>query len=56
MNIKDREAFKKLIAELRVPQAQAYSSHPDYEDGIDYGRDDAADQIEYLIKQLDAPK
>lgn len=55
MNIKDREAFKKLIAELRKPQAQAFSSHPDFEEGIDYGRDDTADQIEYLIKQLDAP-
>ena len=56
MNIKDREAFRKLIAELREPQAMAYSSNPEYEDGIDYGREDSADRIEYLIKQLDAPK
>ena len=53
MNIKDREAFRKLIEELREPQAMAYSSHPDYEDGIDYGREDAADRIEWLIKELD---
>ena len=53
MNIKDREAFRKLIEELRTPQAQAYSSHPDYEDGIDYGREDAADRIEWLIAELD---
>lgn len=56
MNIKDRAAFTKLIAELREPQAMAYSSNPDYEDGVDYGREDAADQLEYLIMQLDAPK
>jgi len=56
MNIKDREAFKKLIEEFRVPQAMAYASNPEYEDGIDYGREDAADRIEYLIKQLDTGK
>ena len=56
MNIKDREAFRKLVAELREPQAQPYASNPEYEDGIDYGREDSADQIEYLIKQLDASK
>ena len=53
MNMKDKKAFKELIEELRQPQAMAYSSNPEYEDGIDYGREDSADRIEYLIKQLD---
>ena len=52
MNQKDRAAFKKLIDELRVPQAMAYSSSPDYDDGVDFGREDAADQFEWLIKEL----
>ncbi len=52
MNSKDKKALKKLIESLREPQAMAYSSNPEYDDGVDYGRDDAADQLEYLIKEL----
>ena len=53
MNNKDRVAFAKLISELREPQAMAYSSNPEYEDGVDFGREDSADQLEWLIKELD---
>ena len=52
MNQKDRAAFKKLIDKLREPQAMAYSSNPEYEDGVDFGREDSADEIEWLIKEL----
>ena len=52
MNQKDRAAFKKLIDELRVPQGMPYSSNPEYDDGVDFGREDAADQFEWLIKEL----
>lgn len=52
MNLKDKKAFKKLIDELRVPQGLAYSSNPEYDDGVDYGREDAADRFEWLIKEL----
>ncbi len=52
MNIKDKKALKKLIETLREPQAMAYASNPEYEDGVDFGREDAADQLEYLIKEL----
>ena len=56
MNQKDRAAFKKLINELREPQGMPYSSNPEYDDGIDYGREDSADRFEWLIKELDKTK
>jgi len=52
MNTKDRKAFKELIEDLRQPTAMAYSSNPEYDEGIDWGREDTADRIEYLINEL----
>jgi len=56
MKTKDIKAFEKLINNLRSPGAMPDSSDPEFESGIDMGRENAADEIECLLAQLTESK
>jgi len=49
---REEKALKELIAKLKIPEAMPHSSQSNLEDGIDRGREDAADELEYLLGQL----
>ena len=49
---REEKALRELIVELRTSTAMAYSSNPEFEDGIDIGRERAADELEYLLTKL----
>ena len=40
-----------LAAKWNVGEAMPYSSHPDFDDGIDRGRENCADELEYWVEQ-----
>jgi len=52
MKNKEIDLLRTLIKNLREPQALPYSSNPEFESGCDYGREDASDQLEWLLDEL----
>lgn len=44
--------FRTLIEKLRQPEAMPYSSDPEFENGLDMGREYASDQLEWLLNEL----
>jgi len=50
MTKKEIKLLKEFIANMRIPQAMPYSSDPEWDSGADYGREDAADELKYLLK------
>lgn len=49
---REEKALRALVEKLRKPEAMAYSSNPEFEDGCDSGRDDAADELTWLLNDL----
>lgn len=49
---REEKALRTLIKKLREPQAMPYSSDPEFETGVDHGRDDAADELEWVLNDL----
>jgi len=49
---REEKALRKLIAELKVSEAMPYSSDPDFDSGVDHGRDNAAEELEWLLNDL----
>ena len=52
MRKREEKALRELIENLRKPKAMPYSSDTEFEDGVDIGRENAADEIEYLLNKL----
>jgi len=49
---REEKALRELAEKLRIPEAMPYSSHPDLEDGCDQGRENAADELTWLLDEL----
>ena len=49
---REEKALRKLIEDWRTPRAMPYSSDSDFESGADHGRDDAADELTWLLERL----
>lgn len=56
MNKRDIEVLEEFIKEWNSPQAMAYASDPDFEEGIDRGREECADALEYWLSELKKDK
>jgi hypothetical protein len=50
MTKKEIKALKEFIARMKVSTRLPYSSDPDFDAGIDYGREDAGEQLESLLR------
>ncbi len=49
---REEKALRELLAKWKVPEALSYASNPEHDDGIDMGRENAADELEYLLDRL----
>jgi len=52
---REEKAIRKLIAGWNIGESLPYSSDPEFEDGIDRGRENCADELEYLLAELAKP-
>lgn len=49
---REEKALRELMVKWNKPNAMAYSSNPEFEDGVDIGRENCADELEWLIDFL----
>ena len=49
---REEKALRELMEKWMISEAMPYASDPDFEDGMDRGRENCADELEWLLNDL----